>query len=89
MTIRRIDDGRAPWEKYAERCLNPDHNVPSMICLQPGTYEHECPGCHRKTVFTVHGTYMCADKATEPTWELVSRAPRGNAVFDVGYPILD
>jgi hypothetical protein len=88
MTIRRIDDTCSPWARF-ERCLNPDHNVPNMICLQPGTYEHVCPGCHKKTVFRVTGTYMCADGVkthrSEPEWKLASRAPMGNAAGTTHY----
>ena len=34
-------------------CLNPEHNPPTHIVLSPGTYEHVCPGCGKKTVFEV------------------------------------
>lgn len=26
-------------------CKHPEHNPPGMICLEPGLYEYECPGC--------------------------------------------
>lgn len=28
-----------------------------MWCPEPGVYEHECPACHRKIVFTVRQGY--------------------------------
>lgn len=46
-----------PTRKIAEasdkRCYDPDHSPPTMRVFEPGTYEHECPTCHFKTVFTV------------------------------------
>ncbi len=58
MPTRRIDD--LPLN---ERCQHPEHEVPSMLCLRPGLYEHECPGCGRTFVFRVNG----------PTLEAVAR----------------
>lgn len=34
-------------------CLNPEHNPPGNIVLEPGTYEHVCPGCGKITIFEV------------------------------------
>lgn len=34
-------------------CLNPEHEPPKYIVLSPGVYEHECPGCHKKSYFEV------------------------------------
>jgi hypothetical protein len=48
--LRKIADIKPP-------CLNPEHNPPSMIVLQPGIYQHICPGCGHSTTFTVAGTY--------------------------------
>lgn len=28
-------------------CRHPGHNPPSMIYLEPGIYEHQCPGCKK------------------------------------------
>lgn len=50
MTLRRVDKDRS-WARRA--CRHPEHNPPGMIVLPPGAYEHECPGCGAKTVFTV------------------------------------
>ncbi len=44
--LRKIAD--AP-----QQCLSPEHNPPSMIHLDPGTYEYVCPSCGHKTTFTV------------------------------------
>lgn len=47
MPTRKIADIRS------QPCLNPEHNPPSMMVFKPGTYEHTCPGCGSKTIFTV------------------------------------
>lgn len=44
--LRKIKDAPKP-------CLHPEHNPPSHIVLEPGTYEHTCPGCGYKTIFEV------------------------------------
>ncbi len=46
MPTRKIADAEYP-------CLDSDHNPPNNMCYPPGKYEHECPSCHKKTVFTV------------------------------------
>ena len=30
-------------------CNNPSHNLPTHILLEPGEYEHKCPGCGKIT----------------------------------------
>ena len=39
-------------------CRHPEHNSPGMIVLEPGMYEHTCPGCGNKQIFTVSGVYL-------------------------------
>jgi hypothetical protein len=56
MPTRKIAD-----EKDFRPCRHPDHEPPKMMVFQPGTYEHECPACGKKIVFTVHGTYMSCE----------------------------
>lgn len=64
MPIRRLPTN--PWNLPA-RCRHPEHNVPNMISLQPGTYEHTCPGCGAKTIFTVSGPQMrCTASSAVP-----------------------
>ena len=48
MTLRQI-------KKYETKdtCTHPEHNSPTMIVLQPGEYEHTCPGCGKKDHFSV------------------------------------
>ena len=67
MTIRKIADLPKPsegWKKgpWVPPCLHPEHNPPGSICLPPGVYEHECPGCHNKQVFRVDG-FFCSTVA--------------------------
>ena len=33
-----------------------------MQVFEPGTYEHTCPACGYKTVFTVHGHFLMSDQ---------------------------
>lgn len=47
--LKKISDAPRP-------CLSGEHNPPSMIVLQPGTYEYTCPMCGYKTTFSVHAT---------------------------------
>lgn len=39
-------------------CNDPQHNPPSMYCFSPGTYEHTCPACGVKKIFTVPQTTL-------------------------------
>lgn len=34
-------------------CTDPEHEPPSHMVFTPGEFEHECPGCGKKTRFTV------------------------------------
>lgn len=38
-----------------EPCLSPEHGVPTHMVVAPGIYEHICPSCGHRTVFTVSG----------------------------------
>lgn len=40
-------------------CLHPEHGPPSMRVFDPGVYEHTCPACGKKTVFTVRQRGFC------------------------------
>jgi len=55
MPTRRLDEPRSPltseWDNGP--CTHPEHNPPSHMVFQPGRYEHTCPSCGKKTVFTV------------------------------------
>ncbi len=55
MPLRKI--GEAPRFPSAPSipagCQSPEHNPPNMIVLEPGVYEHTCPACGAKQVFTV------------------------------------
>lgn len=48
-----------PLKKIADPpprpCLHPEHNFPSMIVLDPGTYEYTCPGCGASRIVRVTG----------------------------------
>jgi hypothetical protein len=51
MGLRRIDD--KPIVITKGLCTHKEHNPPTHVTLPPGTYEHDCPGCERRTIFTV------------------------------------
>lgn len=55
MFIKKDIGYKSPCVKI---CTSPEHNPPSMISLQPGTYTWKCPGCGQETTFTVRG-YTC------------------------------
>jgi hypothetical protein len=52
--LRKIRDFGPPW-RDVERlpCRHPEHEFPSMIVLEPGVWEHECPGCGERVTVTV------------------------------------
>jgi hypothetical protein len=37
----------ADWPEE-KRCRDREHDPPTMIVLEPGIYEHECPRCGKK-----------------------------------------
>ncbi len=39
-------------------CQDPEHNPAGMIVREPGMYEHVCPQCGNKQIFTVPATYL-------------------------------
>ena len=51
MPLRKIEDNQC--DKYKELCQHPEHNPPSHMVLEPGTYEYTCPACHNIVIFTV------------------------------------
>lgn len=61
MTLKKVS---TPEEDRQRMCRWPEHNPPMHIVLSPGTYEHTCDKCGKKTVFTVRGPYH----ATRPYW---------------------
>lgn len=53
MPTRRIDDEKTWTPASVKPCQHPEHVPPGMIVLEPGRYEHTCPGCGRVIYFTV------------------------------------
>lgn len=53
--------------KYLDKvCYDPGHNVPSMQVFEPGTYEHTCPSCGNKIVFTVSRPFWLGTTRVKP-----------------------
>jgi hypothetical protein len=42
-----------PEEDAKRLCMHPEHNPAMLRVYEPGTYEHICPACGAKMVFTV------------------------------------
>lgn len=40
-------------KSFPPPCFHPEHRPAGMLVREPGVYEHTCPGCGAKTVFTV------------------------------------
>lgn len=51
MTLRKLTQ----HEWLQSMCVHREHEPPRYIVLEPGMYEHTCPGCKRKTYFRVVG----------------------------------
>lgn len=64
MPTRKIRDAQIP-------CRHPEHNPPNMRVYEPGSYEHECPSCHRKVQFEVPAVFW----STTPTKPFLPRSP--------------
>jgi hypothetical protein len=45
--MKKIKDFDDPeYRKFFPKpCRHPEHNPPQFIYLEPGIYEHTCPGC--------------------------------------------
>lgn len=54
MPTRKIEDVATGTTAIPALCLHPDHKPPMHQVFEPGTYEHECPNCGQKTIFTVN-----------------------------------
>ena len=51
MPTKRIGD----VDKFPSNpCVNPEHNPPGHMVFPNGVYEHTCPGCGNKIIFTVN-----------------------------------
>ena len=59
MPFKKLPDAEQ-WNP-PKACRHPEHNPPTMIVLQPGTYEWSCPACGHTVRVTVHQSswYWC------------------------------
>ena len=60
MTLRKIGDDVKP-----RNCVHPEHNPPTMILREPGTYEHTCPGCGEACVLVVRSARRSSTMSQE------------------------
>lgn len=44
-------------ERFDPPCMDPQHNPPNCIVLEPGRYRHTCPRCGRQVEFDVPAVY--------------------------------
>lgn len=51
MNTRKISD-------LPEMCRHPEHNPPTHMVYEPGVWEHICPSCGNRIVFTVSSVVM-------------------------------
>jgi hypothetical protein len=73
MPTRRLPDPPG-WPRPGQLCLDPDHNPPSHMVFEPGAYEHECPSCGRKLMFTVP-LITCSVHLVTPSFDTAGRDP--------------
>lgn len=52
MPERKISDDQSYWQKGYD-CRSTQHLPATMVVRSPGTYEHTCPNCGFRTIFTV------------------------------------
>jgi hypothetical protein len=61
--IGDISDEPNIWKNTPKDiCYHPEHNPPSMRVYFPGIYEHICPGCGHRFVFTIYPHHMVMRK---------------------------
>lgn len=53
MSKRMKQAGTRKVAEPRQFCRHPEHKPAGHIVLQPGTYEHVCPGCGQTTRFHV------------------------------------
>lgn len=49
-------------------CRDPEHAPPKYRSYTPGTYEHRCPSCGHKTVFTIEQVLYEHHGEAPKTW---------------------
>lgn len=52
-TLKKMPFIKHEKPKKEEICLNPEHNPPSHIVLEPGKHTYQCPACGKITKFEV------------------------------------
>jgi hypothetical protein len=67
-------DKKGATRKVAEvpktqKCFDKQHNPPDMIVLEPGRYEHTCPGCGHVQTLNVPEVTMQFETITEEQQE--------------------
>ncbi len=59
---RQLGQGTGGTHKIAgppsRPCQDPEHNPAGMVVREPGMYEHICPTCGNKQIFTVPTMYF-------------------------------
>ena len=66
MPTKKIADDTG-WKQ--KLCRDPGHNPPSHMVYEPGAYEHTCPKCNRKLIFTVQA----------PSWSSLKQVIEGGS----------
>ena len=50
-------------------CQHPEHLPPAYRVFKPGMYEHTCPACKKKTIFTIKDVRLAVDGVPRLTYE--------------------
>lgn len=56
--ISELPEDTKLWTYQNPNCLNPEHEPPRHINLEPGIYEHICPSCGNKIIVNIYPNKM-------------------------------
>jgi hypothetical protein len=55
-----------PLDERDRPCTSPEHDPPSMLVQQPGTYTWKCPHCGREVTYVVPPRPICSIDTVPP-----------------------
>lgn len=68
MPTRKIGD----WSSTTQYCRHFEHNPPAHKVMEPGLYEHECPGCGHKQNFRVQARPVHTERYYRFGWSVTT-----------------
>lgn len=72
MTLRKLPELEGEFSYELKPCLHPEHTPPTHVVLEPGRWEHRCPGCSRTMEFRVPPKPTCTAGDFSAAWEQCS-----------------